>query len=165
MSKDKNTLQNVNELTDLSKRVIYILDQKKITGYKLEKEKTGITQTQISHIKSGRNKPSQELINNLLKYLPDVNRIWLLTGEGSYLNEKSSTSIVEPKKDIENFKILSTDEKLEILHNENKILKREIDRMSLMMEVYFSTLMAHFDIDSPDEKHLEETPKSKSKSH
>ncbi|MDQ8748339.1 helix-turn-helix domain-containing protein [Elizabethkingia miricola] len=165
MSKDKNTLQNVNELTDLSKRVISILDQKKITGYKLEKEKTGITQTQISHIKSGRNQPSQEFLSNLMKYFPDVNRIWLLTGEGNYLNEKSSTPNVEPKNSIDKFKTLSSDEKLDILHKENKILKREIDRMSLMMEVYFSTLMAHFDIGSPEEKHTEVTPKPKSKSH
>lgn len=39
MSKDKNTLQNVNELTDLSKRVIYILDQKKLRVINSKKRK------------------------------------------------------------------------------------------------------------------------------
>ena len=67
------------EIPDINKRVLHLL---------IEKDDTGIKQSQISHLKSGRNKASDELINSLLDYFPDINRVWLLTGEGSMLKEE-----------------------------------------------------------------------------
>lgn len=76
------------EIPDINKRVLHLLNEKGVTGYRLEKDDTGIKQSQISHLKSGRNKASDELINSLLDYFPDINRVWLLTGEGSMLKEE-----------------------------------------------------------------------------
>lgn len=117
----------------------------------------GKSQPYVSALVNGKKKVGKEVAKQLHE-LYGFDEGLILTGE-----YKKSTD--EQFKEQNIFENLPINKQLEILHNENKILKREIDRMSLMMEVYFSTLMAHFDIDSPEEKHSEETPKSKSKSH
>ncbi|CAA7196711.1 helix-turn-helix domain-containing protein [Chryseobacterium potabilaquae] len=83
---NKNRLQNVNELSGVSKRLLYVLEKKDVSGYKLEKDNSGIKQSQISHIKSGRNQPSPDVIDSFLKYFPEINKIWFLTGEGRMEN-------------------------------------------------------------------------------
>lgn len=102
MKKKKNILQNVNDLTGISKRILYILDKKNITGYQLEKNNSGITATQISHIKSGRNQPSTDLLEALLKYVPTINKVWLLTGVGpeEIGNEVTSELLHESVRNI-----------------------------------------------------------------
>ncbi|MEL1159692.1 hypothetical protein AADX89_12545, partial [Staphylococcus epidermidis] len=81
--------------------------------------------------------------------------------------EKAQKPITNNSTELVDFKNLPINKQLEIIHKqsetlqkENRILKREIDRMSLMMELYFSTLMVHFDIDSPDEKSQEDDKKT-----
>ena len=54
----------------------------------------------ISHLTSGRNKPSFDILQKIATKLPQVNIVWLLTGEGeifqsetdNYVKQKSSTS-------------------------------------------------------------------------
>lgn len=102
MKEKENILHNVTEITETSKRFLHVLKIKKYSGYKLEKENSGITSSQISHIKSGRNQPSSDLIEKLLLFFPDVNKVWLLTGNGSMLNE-----INEEKENISDTTIIN----------------------------------------------------------
>ena len=53
-------------------------------------EKIGVQRSSISHILSGRNKPSLEFIMKLLSSFPEVDLYWLLNGKGSFpkLEEK-----------------------------------------------------------------------------
>lgn len=88
--KENNTLQKVNHIPPINKRVLCLLESKGVSGYRLEKDNTGIKQTQISHLKSGRNKASEDLINSLLEYFTDVNRVWLLTGEGEMFKDNTA---------------------------------------------------------------------------
>lgn len=78
-------------IPEINKRVLEVLKYKNYTGYRLEKEKTGIKQVQISHIKNGRNKPSLDLINLLVEKFPDLNKNWIISGEGEmiYMEGKS----------------------------------------------------------------------------
>lgn len=43
----------------------------------------------ISHIKSGRSKPSLTLVQNILERFPEVNPDWLISGHGTMYREKS----------------------------------------------------------------------------
>lgn len=80
---NNNNLQNVmEEISPTSKRILEVLEEKGITGYRLEKDNSGIKQTQISHLKSGRNEPSEKLIKDFLKYFPDISEVWIKTGYG-----------------------------------------------------------------------------------
>lgn len=82
-------------ISDLSQRFLDVLQYKRYSAYKLEREVEEITASKVGHIKSGRNQPSDEVLNALLKKFPDIDKVWLLTGEGEMLNAKSSkTSMV-----------------------------------------------------------------------
>lgn len=163
MNKKEKTITNNN--IEISQKVLTkLLSYLKSNPSRLAKELGYKSNVKIQHIKSGRNGISSDVASDIVAKYPNINYNWIMTGNGEMLNNDRIEIIASKNKETE-FSSLPINQQLEILHNENKVLKREIDRMSLMMEVYFSTLMAHFDIDSPEEKHSEETPKPKSKSH
>ncbi len=47
-------------------------------------EKIGVQRSSISHILSGRNKPSLEFILKILSTFPEVELYWLLNGKGTF---------------------------------------------------------------------------------
>ncbi|MFC5195170.1 MULTISPECIES: helix-turn-helix domain-containing protein [Bizionia] len=56
-------------------------------------EKVGVQRSSISHILSGRNKPSLDFVMKVLEAFPDVELYWLLNGKGTF--PKSETKILE----------------------------------------------------------------------
>lgn len=52
-------------------------------------ENIGVQRSSISHVLSGRNKPSLEFIQKVAANYPEINIDWLITGNGDI--EKSST--------------------------------------------------------------------------
>ena len=48
-------------------------------------EEIGVQRSSISHLISGRNKPSLEFIQKVLLRFPEINPQWLLNGEGEML--------------------------------------------------------------------------------
>ena len=65
-------------------------------------EKIGVQRSSISHILSGRNKPSLEFIMKVLSSFPEVDLYWLLNGKGVFPkndeNFQEKTEIPEPVK-------------------------------------------------------------------
>ena len=55
-------------------------------------DKIGVQRSGISHILSGRNKPSYDFLVSLLDKFPEINANWLLMGEGDML-ETNDTAI------------------------------------------------------------------------
>ena len=47
-------------------------------------EKIGVQRSSISHILSGRNKPSLDFILKVLSSFPEVELYWLLNGKGTF---------------------------------------------------------------------------------
>ncbi len=63
-------------------------------------DKVGVQRSSVSHVLSGRNKPSLEFIQKVLKKFPDIRSEWLLFGQGSMSNTSDLFSNVdenEPK--------------------------------------------------------------------
>ena len=54
----------------------------------------GVNRATISHILSGRNKPSIDFLEKLLHVYPNINANWLITGVGS-INLENSDGISE----------------------------------------------------------------------
>ena len=52
-------------------------------------DKLGVQRSNISHILSGRNKPSLDLLEKIILTFPRVNAHWLITGEVKKLDDKS----------------------------------------------------------------------------
>ncbi len=58
-------------------------------------EKIGVQRSSISHILSGRNKPSLDFVLKILNAYPEVELYWLLNGKGQFLGEVNKTPIRE----------------------------------------------------------------------
>ena len=52
-------------------------------------EKIGVQRSSISHILSGRNKPSLDFILKILNTYPEVELYWLLNGKGTFPKSES----------------------------------------------------------------------------
>ena len=55
-------------------------------------EKVSVQRSSISHILSGRNKPSLEFITKVVNKFPDIELLWLLSGEGEFPKSTSLPS-------------------------------------------------------------------------
>lgn len=78
--------------TDFSKRLQKIIAyyEESASGFA---EKIGVQRSSISHVLSGRNKPSLDFVMKVLKAYPDVNMYWLLNGKGSFPSQQETNLI------------------------------------------------------------------------
>ncbi|WP_136481141.1 helix-turn-helix domain-containing protein [Cognatitamlana onchidii] len=66
-------------------------------------EKIGVQRSSISHILSGRNKPSLDFILKVLSAFPEVDLYWLFNGKGSFPSKTEmiqENKITQPQKEI-----------------------------------------------------------------
>ena len=61
-------------------------------------DKINVNRATISHILSGRNKPSIDFLYKLLSYYPSLNSNWLITGTGYMHDENKNTKDQFTKK-------------------------------------------------------------------
>ena len=67
-------------MNDITKRIAEIMKKKKISASDLSK-KINVQKSSISHILSGRNKPSLDFVVKLSNSFGDINLDWLINGE------------------------------------------------------------------------------------
>ena len=59
----------------------------------------GVQRSSISHLLTGRNKPSLEFVMKVVKTYPEVNLYWLLNGKGSFPSKPApTTQTPQPEK-------------------------------------------------------------------
>ena len=75
----------------MKERLQQFLNSEQLTSSKLS-DILGIQRSGMSHILSGRNKPSFDFIQKLLLKFPSLNAEWLITGKGNMYKENSDTS-------------------------------------------------------------------------
>ena len=68
---------------DFSKRLQQILDFYGLSASSFA-EKIGVQRSSISHILSGRNKPSLDFVMKILSSFEEVDTYWLLNGKGTF---------------------------------------------------------------------------------
>ncbi|KAF2337148.1 helix-turn-helix domain-containing protein [Flavobacterium daemonense] len=81
-------------IDDFVKRLEIILEYYGINASSFA-DKIGVQRSSMSHLLSGRNKPSLDFVMKILEVFPDVDIYWLLNGKGSF--PKNSDEIVPPK--------------------------------------------------------------------
>ncbi|NER11205.1 Bacteriophage CI repressor helix-turn-helix domain-containing protein [Muriicola jejuensis] len=57
-------------------------------------DKIGVQRSSISHVLTGRNKPSLEFVMKVVRSYPDVNLYWLLNGKGEFPSRNPNTAPV-----------------------------------------------------------------------
>ncbi|WP_405368165.1 MULTISPECIES: helix-turn-helix domain-containing protein [unclassified Nonlabens] len=78
---------------DFSKRLQKIMDRNDLNASSFA-ERINVGRSSISHILSGRNKPSLDFVVNTVKEFPEVDLYWLLNGKGTY--PKSDEAPISP---------------------------------------------------------------------
>ena len=89
-------------MNDIVKRIIEIMKRKKINASDLSK-KINVQKSSISHILSGRNKPSLDFVIKLSNSFDDINLDWIINGEKSTTPTVNTGTIEKnenPKKKI-----------------------------------------------------------------
>ena len=82
-------------------------------------DKIGVNRSTISHILSGRNKPSIDFFEKLLKAYANVNSNWLITGIG-YMTIKKDIKEVQLPQRIGKIVVFYNDQSFEEVVKEDK---------------------------------------------
>lgn len=69
---------------EIKDRLQMFLDSKHLTASQFA-DSLHVQRSNVSHVLSGRNKPSVDFLEKMVRVFPDVNFKWLLTGEGSLM--------------------------------------------------------------------------------
>ena len=83
----------------------------------------GVQRSGISHLISGRNKPSLEFLQKLLKTFPEINSDWMLFGKGDMLKGEN-----QPEQKINPVMDMFTPE-LPVKEKQNTPVKEEVERV------------------------------------
>ena len=109
---------------DFTKRLGKIIDYHGLSASSFA-EKVGVQRSSISHILSGRNKPSLEFVMKVLSSFPDVDLYWLLNGKGNFPKESiNKNSIIDEKSNSDTNKI-----NLENISTPSSFKNLEIERI------------------------------------
>jgi transcriptional regulator with XRE-family HTH domain len=115
--------------SDFPKRLQKILDYYGVSATAFSEE-MGFNRSTISHLLSGRNKPSLEFVMKVLQQYPEVELYWLLDGKGSFPSDQIPKGIPIQKTENE------TPLPIPNLFSEEKIKKPEktIERIVIFYE-------------------------------
>ncbi len=88
---------NSSDFADRLQKVIDFYDET-ASGFA---EKVGVQRSSISHILSGRNKPSLDFVMKVLHSYPEVELYWLLNGKGNFpTTEVKISDISNPQPNL-----------------------------------------------------------------
>ncbi len=83
----------------MNERILEIIRVKGIKASRFA-EMIGVQRSAISHLVSGRNKPSLEFLQKVLNRFPDINPQWLYSGTGNMLIDKTDPVPVPEKMSV-----------------------------------------------------------------
>lgn len=86
-----------SEATNMKERIIKIMECERM-GQAQFASAIGIQRAAMSHIISGRNNPSLDVVTKILHRYPQINPDWLLLGKGEMLRD--NTPAMEPADNI-----------------------------------------------------------------
>ncbi|KUJ62939.1 DNA-binding protein [Flavobacteriaceae bacterium CRH] len=92
-------------IDDFVKRLEIILDYYTLNASSFA-DKIGVQRSSMSHLLSGRNKPSLDFVMKIMEVFPDVDLYWILNGKGTFpKSEETIISKVEEILDIEKYSV------------------------------------------------------------
>ena len=84
-------------------------------------ENIGVQRSSISHILSGRNKPSLDFVLKVLSFYPEVELYWLLNGKGTFPSAPPTEAKIIPQNDNVSFEKNSVATSPQNLHEDKSI--------------------------------------------
>lgn len=94
---------NVCYICNMIERIRNLILSKNLNAAQFA-DQIGVQRSSISHVLSGRNKPSLEFIQKILKTYPDINSDWLISGYGEIDQKTSSKASLfdDFERDVDN---------------------------------------------------------------
>lgn len=86
-------------IDDFVKRLEIILDYYGLNASSFA-DRIGVQRSSMSHLLSGRNKPSLDFVMKILDVFPEVDLYWILLGKGNFPKSENETLKFEPKSDL-----------------------------------------------------------------
>lgn len=135
---------------DFIKRLELILDYYSLSASTFA-DKIGVQRSSLSHLLSGRNKPSLDFILKIIEAFPEVDLYWILNGTGSFpksisneVTKNSNTIIVDAPTPIsvkeEQGNLFNEVEKIEtvkeITTNQNRIISSQQSKIERIVIFY-----------------------------
>jgi len=94
---------------DFIKRLEIILEYNSLNASSFA-DKIGVQRSSLSHLLSGRNKPSLDFILKIIEVFPDVDLYWILNGVGTFpKSDNKSDSIISTPTPTLNNKIVENE--------------------------------------------------------
>lgn len=75
-------------------RLKVILDHYELSSSSFA-DKVGVQRSSVSHLLSGRNRPSLDFVMKLVQAFPEVNIYWLLNGKGSFPSPPTKSNPIQ----------------------------------------------------------------------
>ena len=120
-------------IDDFIKRLEIILDYYSLSASGFA-DKIGVQRSSLSHLLSGRNKPSLDLILKIIQNFPEVDLYWILNGKGSFpKSENLKTESVTPilkNNGTENISVQQIDLFSNNVEQKNPVFEKNIDSFS-----------------------------------
>lgn len=113
---------------DFVKRLETIFDYYGLTASSFA-DKINVQRSSISHLLSGRNKPSLDFILKVMERFPEVELLWLLNGKGNFpkgenpISENTSSSPIQKTEDEINSPDLFSNNVVAIENEKNPIFE------------------------------------------
>ena len=101
----------------MENRIQKIIDEQGISLNSFAQE-IGVNRSTISHILTGRNKPSVEVLQKILKRFPSLSPDWLLLGNGRMHTKNESTATLSTIKNTSKSESKSV-EKVVVFYTDN----------------------------------------------
>lgn len=116
-------------------------------------EEIGVQRSSISHIISGRNKPSLDFITKIKSKFPDIEWNWLITGSGEMLIKEDAAAPTEPevskpeekpaKKSLPDLFSLINDEQFGYTETEDNVQKNTARESDIHAPIPMQNKTAH----------------------
>lgn len=86
---------------DFIKRLEIILDYYSLNASSFA-DKIGVQRSSMSHLLSGRNKPSLDFILKIIDFFPEIDLYWILNGTGSFPKKSEISENLKPNSGSSN---------------------------------------------------------------
>ncbi len=105
-------------IDEFIKRLEIVLDYYNLSASAFA-DKINVQRSSLSHLLSGRNKPSLDFIIKVIEVFPEVDLYWILNGKGSFpkTDKQMAVELTNPVKEISN-------------KNSSTIIEHELDVFS-----------------------------------
>lgn len=127
---------------DIHERISFVMNQENLTAKEFA-EILDVQRSSISHLVSGRNKPSIDFLYKFIESFPKYNVVWLITGVGEILNtsfheksDKSTGSYNSGATKIIQHTLFEEDNKNETIDNiiKEKNIDTETENREILIE-------------------------------